>query len=76
MIARHPQQTPNGSRACARARGSERVLRPGIWYRVLERHPEPAGLANDGYPLSGYVWIELDGVAHHVWAAHLLFRTA
>jgi hypothetical protein len=57
------------------ARG-ERVLRPGIWYRILERHQEPAGLANDGYPLPGYVWLDLDGVPRHVWAASLIFRTA
>jgi hypothetical protein len=52
------------------------VLRPGIWYRVLDRHPEPAGLANDGYPLPGYVWLDLDGVPRHVWAAGLVFRSA
>jgi hypothetical protein len=55
------------------ARG-ERVLRPGIWYQVLERHPEPAGLANDGYALPGYVWLDLYGVPRHVWAASLEFR--
>jgi len=42
----------------------------------LERHPEPAGLANDGYPLPGYVWLHLDGVPRHVWAAGLVFRMA
>jgi hypothetical protein len=63
--------------ACVRsgARG-ERALRPGIWYRVLERHPDPAGLSNEGYPLPGYVWLDLDSVPRHVWAASLIFRTA
>jgi hypothetical protein len=55
---------------------SERVLRPGIWYRVLERHPEPAGLGHDGYALPGYLWLDVDGVPRHVWAASLVFRTA
>jgi hypothetical protein len=26
--------------------------------RVLERHPEPMGLAGAGYPLPGYVWLD------------------
>jgi hypothetical protein len=26
--------------------------------RVLERHPEPMGLAGDGYPLPGWCWLE------------------
>jgi hypothetical protein len=52
------------------------VLRPGIWYRVLERHPEPAGLGHDGYALPGYLWLDVDGVPRHVWAASLVFRTA
>jgi len=60
-------------RVRAGARG-EHVLRPGIWYRVLDRHPEPAGLSNDGYPLPGYVWLDLDGAPRHVWAASLEFR--
>jgi hypothetical protein len=35
--------------------------RPGLpreWVRVLERHPEPMGLANDGYAIPGYVWLD------------------
>ncbi|HEX3234128.1 MAG TPA: hypothetical protein VHR41_08005 [Gemmatimonadales bacterium] len=26
--------------------------------RVLERHPAPIGLTNDGYPTPGYVWLD------------------
>jgi hypothetical protein len=35
--------------------------RPGLpreWVRVLERHPEPLGLAGDGYPLPGWCWLD------------------
>jgi hypothetical protein len=31
---------------------------PRDWVRVLERHPEPMGLAGAGYPLPGYVWLD------------------
>jgi hypothetical protein len=54
----------------------DRVLRPGIWYRVLDRHPEGADPSHDGYPQPGYVWLDLDGVPRPVWAANLVFRTA
>jgi hypothetical protein len=39
--------------------------------RVLERHPVPLGLASDGYPLPGYVWLETPAKVLAV-SAHLL----
>jgi hypothetical protein len=48
--------------------------RPGIprdWVRVLERHPEPMGLARDGYALPGYVWLDTPAKPRSV-AEHLL----
>jgi hypothetical protein len=51
--------------------------RPGLpteWARVLERHPEPEGLAGHGLPLPGYVWLDLPGMARHVPERDLEFR--
>jgi hypothetical protein len=31
---------------------------PRDWVRVLDRHPDPMSLANEGYALPGYVWLE------------------
>jgi hypothetical protein len=31
---------------------------PKEWVRGLERHPEPLGLAGDGYPLPGWCWLD------------------
>jgi hypothetical protein len=45
-------------------------FRPGIWHDVLERSPRILSLAEDGTPLSGYVWVDGPTRAEHVWAAH------
>jgi hypothetical protein len=48
--------------------------RPGLprdWVRALDRHPDPLGLANDGYPVAGYVWLETPAKVLSV-AEHLL----
>jgi hypothetical protein len=48
--------------------------RPGLprdWVRVLGRHPDPMGLANDGYPIPGYIWLETPAKVLSV-AKHLL----
>jgi hypothetical protein len=50
--------------------------RPGLptdWVPVLERHPYPDGLSNDGYPLPGYVWLDMPGKARHVSESALEF---
>jgi hypothetical protein len=44
---------------------------PREWVLVLERHPEPMGLAGHGDPLSGYVWLDTPGKVLHA-AEHLL----
>jgi len=44
---------------------------PTEWTRVLERHPSPQGLANDGYPLEGYVWLDTPGKVLHAIAGQL-----
>lgn len=49
-------------------------LPSGQWYRVLERHPDPAALANDGYPLPGYVWLDVAGCAMHRLESELEIR--
>jgi hypothetical protein len=49
---------------------------PGLsrdWVRVLERHPYPDGLSNDGYPLPGYVWLDMPGKARHASESALEF---
>jgi hypothetical protein len=38
---------------------------------VLERHPEPLGLAGHGAPLPGYVWLDTPGKVLHA-AEHML----
>jgi hypothetical protein len=51
--------------------------RPGLpkdWVRVLERHPEPRGLAGHGWPLPGYVWLDMPGKVRHVAEHELEFR--
>jgi hypothetical protein len=44
---------------------------PRDWARVLERHPEPLGLAGNGYPLPGWCWLETPRKVLSV-AEHLL----
>ena len=46
---------------------------PTAWTRVLERHPHPDGLANKGYALEGYVWLDVPGKARHVLIVLLEF---
>jgi uncharacterized protein (DUF2141 family) len=43
---------------------------------VLERHPEPEGLAGHGLPLPGYVWLDLHEKAQHVLEARTAAATA
>jgi hypothetical protein len=56
------------------ARGKPEILwkRPGLprnWVRVLKRHPEPMGLAGQGWPLPGYLWLDMPGKVRHVPSA-------
>jgi hypothetical protein len=46
---------------------------PTTWTRVLERHPHPEGLSNDGYPLPGWVWLDMPGKVRHAPAGALEF---
>jgi len=74
------QDNPPGSTgrqrwACVRTEiSAERGLQAGTWYRVLDRHPVPEGLSNNGFALPGYLWLEVSGQPRHVWAAHLEIR--
>lgn len=55
------------------------LKRPGLptgWVRVLERHPEPEGLAGDGFPLPGYVWLDAPGKVRHVLERELEFSAS
>jgi hypothetical protein len=43
--------------------------RPGLptdWVRVLDRHPDPLGLARRGLPLPGWCWLDTLGKPLHV----------
>ena len=62
------------------ARGKPALLwrRPGLprdWVRVLERHPEPMGLAGQGWSLPGYVWLDMPGKVRSVSATSWSLRT-
>jgi hypothetical protein len=51
--------------------------RPGLpteWIRVLERHPYPDCLSNDGRALPGYVWLDAPCKVRHVPVGILEFR--
>lgn len=36
--------------------------------------PEPTAMANNGYPLPGYVWVDINGRATHRLETQLEFR--
>lgn len=62
------ESTPEPTR-WARLRAQDRSRYPAAyhrtWFRVLDRHPDPAVST-----LPGYIWLEVMGKAQSVWGQH------
>jgi hypothetical protein len=73
-IAKHRQTALNAGPVCRPGLAWKRPGPPTAWVPVLERHPEPLGLAGHGDTLPGHVWLDAPGKVLHVSASQLEFR--